>query len=68
MANDYGLGSEPELLAGVGFGKYSARVVLNKLQPGATMPIEEPEAEAGVGNALSADVGRGQASLLRQGF
>ena len=32
--NDYGLGSEPELLAAVGFGKYSARVVLNKLEPG----------------------------------
>jgi GTP pyrophosphokinase len=52
VANDYGLGSEPELLAGMGFGKYSARVVLNKLQPGATMPVEEPEAAAGVGNAL----------------
>jgi GTP pyrophosphokinase len=40
-ANEYGLGSEPELLAGVGFGKYSARVVLNKLQPGSTMPAED---------------------------
>jgi GTP pyrophosphokinase len=44
-ANDYGLGSEPELLAGVGFGKYSARVVLNKLQPGSTIPTETSEAE-----------------------
>jgi len=50
VANEYGLGSEPELVAGVGFGKYSARVVLNKLQPGATMPVEEPE--AGVGNVI----------------
>ena len=46
VAHDYGLGSEPELLAGVGFGKYSARVVLNKLEPGATMPVETPGAEA----------------------
>ncbi len=38
VANDYGLGSEPELLAGIGFGKYSARVVLNKLEPGSTSP------------------------------
>ena len=45
VANDYGLGSEPELLAGVGFGKYSARVVLNKLEPGATMPVEASETE-----------------------
>ena len=40
-ANEYGLGSQPELLAGVGFGKYSARVVLNKLQPGSTIPASE---------------------------
>ena len=54
VANDYGLGSEPELLAGVGFGKYSARVVLNKLLPGTTLfPDAEPEPEAGVGNAIS---------------
>ena len=47
VANDYGLGSEPELIAGVGFGKYSARVVLNKLEPGSTMAIEpEPETVA----------------------
>ena len=52
VANDYGLGTEAELLAGVGFGKYSARVVLNKLQPGATLPFEEPAPEAGVGNVV----------------
>ena len=45
-ANEYGLGSEPELLAGVGFGKYSARQVLNKLEPGSTIPAEPGEAEA----------------------
>jgi guanosine-3',5'-bis(diphosphate) 3'-pyrophosphohydrolase len=45
-ANEYGLGSKPELMAGVGFGKYSARVVLNKLQPGSTMPVEPSDAEA----------------------
>ena len=46
VANDYGLGTESELLAAIGFGKYSARVVLNKLEPGATMPVETPETEA----------------------
>ena len=49
VANDYGLGSEPELLAGIGFGKYSARVVLNKLEPGSTS--SEP-AEPGAQPAL----------------
>jgi GTP pyrophosphokinase len=56
-ANEYGLGSEPELLAGVGFGKYSARVVLNKLQPGSTAPLEPGETateqHGTVGNAIS---------------
>jgi GTP pyrophosphokinase len=45
-AHEYGLGSEPELLAGVGFGKYTARVVLNKLQPGSTMAPEENDSVA----------------------
>ncbi len=46
-ANEYGLGSEPELLAGIGFGKYSARVVLNKLQPGSIIPnTDNPEPDA----------------------
>ena len=53
VANDYGLGSEPELLAGVGFGKYSARVVLNKLEPGSTMAPEVTDAEPGVTNSIS---------------
>jgi len=54
IANDYGLGNEQDLLAGIGFGKYSTRQVLNKLEPGSTMAIENPTAEPGtVGNTLS---------------
>jgi guanosine-3',5'-bis(diphosphate) 3'-pyrophosphohydrolase len=54
IASDYGLGNEEDLLAGIGFGKYSTRQVLNKLEPGATMAIEAPAAEPGtVGNTLS---------------
>ncbi len=37
VASEYGLGTQAELLAGVGFGKFSARQVLNKLEPGSTM-------------------------------
>ena len=44
VAGEYGLGSHADLLAGVGFGKYSARQVLNKLEPGATLPAEETAA------------------------
>ncbi len=33
VANEYGLGGEQDLLAGIGFGKFSTRQVLNKLEP-----------------------------------
>ena len=52
VAADYGLGTKAELMAGVGFGKYSSRVVLNKLEPGSTLAAEPAPPEAGVGNTL----------------
>jgi guanosine-3',5'-bis(diphosphate) 3'-pyrophosphohydrolase len=52
VAAEYGLGTQVELLAGVGFGKYSARQVLNKLEPGSTMAAEPQPPEGGVGNTL----------------
>ncbi len=33
VANDYGLGQPDDLMAGIGFGKYSARQVLGRLSP-----------------------------------
>jgi GTP diphosphokinase / guanosine-3',5'-bis(diphosphate) 3'-diphosphatase len=52
VAAEYGLSSQAELLAGVGFGKFSARQVLNKLEPGSTIAAE-PAAEQGViGNTI----------------
>jgi GTP pyrophosphokinase len=54
IANEYGLGNEQDLLAGIGFGKYSTRQILNKLEPGSTMPVEpEKPEQTGVGNTLS---------------
>jgi guanosine-3',5'-bis(diphosphate) 3'-pyrophosphohydrolase len=54
IANEYGLGGEQDLLAGIGFGKYSARTVLNKLEPGSTMPAEVEKPQPGaLGNTLS---------------
>jgi GTP pyrophosphokinase len=53
LATEYGLTSEAELLAGIGFGKFSSRQVLNKLEPGSTMAAEPAPAEHGVvGNTL----------------
>jgi GTP pyrophosphokinase len=43
IANEYGLAAHDDLLAAIGFGKYSARQTLNKLEPGSTMPVEAPE-------------------------
>src|SRR5262249_32811128 len=44
IAKDYGLGGAQDLLAGIGYGKYSARQVLAKLSPGIQeeTPAEEP--------------------------
>jgi len=43
VANEYGLGNTLDLMAGIGFGKYSARQTLNKLAPGVTAPPVGPE-------------------------
>jgi GTP diphosphokinase / guanosine-3',5'-bis(diphosphate) 3'-diphosphatase len=45
VANEYGVGGEKDLLAGIGFGKYSSRQVLNKLEPGLIAP-PAPDVEA----------------------
>jgi GTP pyrophosphokinase len=48
IAAEYGLTTQAELLAGVGFGKFSARQVLNKLEPGSTIAAE-PQTESAQG-------------------
>jgi GTP pyrophosphokinase len=54
VAGEYGLGNEEDLLAGIGFGKFSTRQVLNKLEPGSTMLHEQTPSEVpGVGNTIS---------------
>ena len=44
IAKDYGLGAGQDLMAGIGYGKFSARQVLAKLSPGLSdqAPPEEP--------------------------
>ncbi|MDR3744501.1 MAG: bifunctional (p)ppGpp synthetase/guanosine-3',5'-bis(diphosphate) 3'-pyrophosphohydrolase [Acidobacteriaceae bacterium] len=53
IANEYGLTSQAELMASIGFGKYSARQILNKLDPGSTISTEPAAAEGVVGNTLN---------------
>ncbi|HEY2039689.1 MAG TPA: bifunctional (p)ppGpp synthetase/guanosine-3',5'-bis(diphosphate) 3'-pyrophosphohydrolase [Edaphobacter sp.] len=76
LAHEYGLTSEAELLAGIGFGKFSSRQVLNKLEPGSTMTAEPVQPEHGViGNTIGqmSDAvkrvffGRGSESLQVEG-
>src|SRR5437016_10770646 len=43
IASDYGLGGPDDLMAGIGYGKYSARQVLGKLAPAGTQPSGEVE-------------------------
>src|SRR5439155_22702548 len=45
VAGDYGMGRAEDLLAGIGYGKYSARQVLAKLVPAATDQPEEADEE-----------------------
>ncbi len=45
VAADYGLGRPDDLLAGIGYGKYSARQVLGRLLPPDAKPPEPPPAE-----------------------
>jgi GTP diphosphokinase / guanosine-3',5'-bis(diphosphate) 3'-diphosphatase len=44
LAADYSLATPSDLMAAIGFGKYSARQVLNRLAPGLMHPQQEPEA------------------------
>jgi GTP pyrophosphokinase len=52
IASDYGLGRPDDLMAGIGYGKFSARQVLAKLAPAGAEPAldaEEPkEKDAGI--------------------
>ncbi|HST11459.1 MAG TPA: bifunctional (p)ppGpp synthetase/guanosine-3',5'-bis(diphosphate) 3'-pyrophosphohydrolase [Terriglobales bacterium] len=58
IASDYGLGRPDDLMAGIGYGKYSARQVLAKLTPGAGHPLADTEETKGPESAVSSVVRR----------
>ncbi len=58
LASDYGLGRSDDLMAGIGYGKYSARSILGRLAPPGTQPATEAEE----------DGKRGFASVVRRVF
>ena len=45
IASDYGLGRPDDLMAGIGYGKYSARQVLARLVPAGSEPVADSEIE-----------------------
>ena len=68
-ASDYGLANPVDLLAGIGFGKFSARQALNRLVPGATS-TQQPEVESAPGMSDAVKrvfFGKGSDSLTVEG-
>ncbi len=45
IASDYGLGQIDDLMAGIGYGKYSARQILARLAPASAAPVADLEGE-----------------------
>ena len=54
VAGEYGLATATDMMAAIGFGKHSARQILNKLAPG-LIPGTAPETEAGEAKATTAE-------------
>ncbi len=68
-ATDYGLADAVDMLAGIGFGKFSARQVLNRLVPGSTSTQPpEPETTPGMSDTVRrVYFGKGSDSLTVEG-
>jgi GTP diphosphokinase / guanosine-3',5'-bis(diphosphate) 3'-diphosphatase len=45
VASDYGLGQIDDLMAGIGYGKYSARQILARLAPASAAPVADSEGD-----------------------
>jgi len=51
IASDYGLGRSDDLMAGIGYGKYSARQILARVVPAGSQPVSDGEEEKSSGFA-----------------
>ena len=59
-ATEYGLGRPDDLLAGIGYGKFSARQVLAKFAPAGTQPMSDSEEQAATQRLHQRSVERGR--------
>src|SRR6476620_6779653 len=65
IASDYGLGQPDDLLAGSGYGKYSARQVLGKLTPVTETPAAPLEDESAIGSVVRRVFGGDSSNAIR---
>src|SRR5438876_8149853 len=65
IASDYGLGGPDDLMAGIGYGKYSARQVLGKLAPATEEPTAPAEEESAIGSVVRRVFGRDHSNAIR---
>ncbi len=71
VATEYGLGRPDDLMAGLGYGKYSARQVLAKFAPAAAQPLPgsaDLAASPGFKGGISGSVSSGISSVVRRVF
>jgi guanosine-3',5'-bis(diphosphate) 3'-pyrophosphohydrolase len=52
IAPDYGLGQIDDLMAGIGYGKYSARQVLARLAPTSAAPVTESDSGSSIASVV----------------
>src|SRR6266705_1605511 len=65
IASDYGLGQPDDLMAGIGYGKYSARQILGKLAPAAEQPAAPAEDESAIGSVVRRVFGGDHSNAIR---
>src|SRR5437867_3424778 len=65
IASDYGLGQPDDLMAGIGYGKYSARQVLGKLAPATEEPASPAEEDSGIGSVVRRVFGGDHSNAIR---
>src|SRR5438477_3241017 len=65
IASDYGLGQPDDLMAALGYGKYSARQVLGKLTPAGEPTAAPAEEDTGIGSVVRRVFGGDHSSAIR---
>ena len=65
IASDYGLGQGEDVMAGIGYGKYSARQVLAKLVPATETAAARAEEESAIGSVVRRVFGGEHSNAIR---